>query len=201
MPVSGTGNGARRRRLQLQRRGRSKRQRQRTGGHSTPMMSGRHWWTCEHGRVRSRPYGRWRRDWTTGRGSACGYLWLSSWCIVPSLFDDGRRRRTGGAGARDWLDAGRHPSGLSLIYAPSHQQRSVPDAAHRGTCGTTTLVRHPLSPLTPPHTAPAPCVRLVSPGGLQCLLLSAPIVVAVVPNVYAKTQVVTWLSKTDSGSK
>ena len=31
------------------------------------------------------------------------------------LFDDGRRRRTGGAGARDWLDAGRHPSGLSLV--------------------------------------------------------------------------------------
>ena len=24
------------------------------------------------------------RDWTTGRGSVCGYLWLSSWCIAPS---------------------------------------------------------------------------------------------------------------------
>ena len=63
------------------------------------------------------------------------------------------------------------------------------------------LVRHPLSPLTSPHTAPTPCVRLVSPGGLQCLLLSAPIAVAVVTDVYGTTQVVTWLFKTNSGSK
>ena len=41
----------------------------------------------------------------------------------------------------------------------------------------------------------------VSPGGLQCLLLSAPIVVAVVTNAYGTTQVVTWLFKTNSGSK
>ena len=77
----------------------------------------------------------------------------------------------------------------------------------QGTCGTTTLVRHigipspspPLPPLTLPP--PAPCVRLVSPGGLQCLLLSAPFVVAVVTYAYGTTQVVTWLFKTNSGSK
>ena len=121
--------------------------------------------------------------------------------MPPSLYDDGRRRRTGGAGARDWLDAGRHPSGLSLTTphpTSNGAYRMLPLEAH---AAQPQLVRHPLSPLTSPHTAPTPCVRLVSPGGLQCLLLSAPFVVAVVPNVYAKTQVATWLFKTDSGSK
>ena len=78
--------------------------------------------------------------------------------------------------------------------------RVLPNGAHAAQ-PRCTLVRHPLSPLTSPHTAPAPCVRLVSPGGLQCLLLSAPFVVAVVTYAYGTTQVVTWLFKTNSGSK
>ena len=51
-------------------------------------------------------------DWARER------VWLSLALELvhsPLPFDDGRRCRTGGAEARDWLDAGRHPSGLSLI--------------------------------------------------------------------------------------
>ena len=122
-------------------------------------------------------------------------------CIVPSPSTTG----DGAAPAAPkhaigWMRV-RHPSGLSLATphpTSNGAYRMLPLEAH---AAQPQLVRHPLSPLTPPHTAPAPCVRLVSPGGLQCLLLSAPIVVAVVTHVYGKTQVVTWLFKTDSGSK
>ena len=53
--------------------------------------------------------------------------------MAPSLYDDGRRRRTGGAGARDWLDAGRHPSGLSLTTphpTSNGAYRMLPNGAH-----------------------------------------------------------------------
>ena len=74
----------------------------------------------------------------------------------------------------------------------------LPNGAHAAQPRWFGIPSPPLPLLTLP---PPPCVRLVSPGGLQCLPLSAPIVVAAVTNGYAKTQVVTWLSKTDSGSK